>query len=194
MARTMLKNIIWCARNAISEQSNLSIMVVHFKQTDTRVAANAFTLVEVLMAFAFLALVMSGLTYGYVQANRMAEFSSMSLSAQSYASQGAEQARAADWRPRDPTTNAFGPNTPDELTAPTNYVLSGIDYVLDVPIKGDPSTNDFAFFVTNYVSVSNINPSAGVYLREIRSLAVWRFPLTGQIYTNTVILQRGADQ
>jgi type II secretory pathway pseudopilin PulG len=193
MARAMLKTIIWCARNAGSEHSN-SIMVVHFKQADTRVAANAFTLVEVLMAFAFLALVMSGLTYGYVQANRMAEFSSMSLAAQSYASQGAEQARAADWRPRDPSTNAFGPNSPDELTAPTNYILSGTNYILDIPIKGDPSTTDFAFFVTNYVSVSNVNPSAGVYLREIRSRAVWIFPLTGQIYTNTTILQRGADQ
>jgi type II secretory pathway pseudopilin PulG len=190
----MLKNIIWCIRNAGSERSNLSIMVVHLKKADTRVAANAFTLVEVLMAFALLGLVMSGLTYGYVQANRMAEFSSMSLAAQSYASQGAEQARAADWRPRDPSTNVFGPNTPDELNAPTNYVNSGMNYILDVPIKGDPSTNDFAFFVTNYVSVSNVNPQTSVYLREIRSLAVWRFPLTGQIYTNTVILQRGADQ
>jgi len=85
-------------------------MLVRFVQTDKRLATNAFTLIEILISFVILSLVMSGLMYGYVQANRVAEWSAISLAAQSYASQGAEQLRAADWRPRDPYTN-HGPNT-----------------------------------------------------------------------------------
>jgi type II secretory pathway pseudopilin PulG len=166
-------------------------MVVNFKQSGKRIVANGFSLVEILLAFSFLAVVMSGLMYGYVQANRTAEWSSMSLAAQSYASQGAEQARAADWRPRDPSTVTNQPNSKDEL-GPTNYVLCGTNYILDIPIKGDPSANDFAFFVTNYVSIADA--STNPPLRQIRSDAVWRFPLTGQLYTNTVILQRAPDQ
>jgi prepilin-type N-terminal cleavage/methylation domain-containing protein len=165
-------------------------MVVHFKQADKRIAANAFTLVEVLMALALMALVMSGLMYGYVQANRMTEWCSMSLSAQSYASQGAEQARAADWRPRDSSTNT-GPNTKDELPA-TNYVLSGSNYIMDIPIKGSPSSTNFAFFVTNKIYVTDL--SSNPYLRQIRSDAIWIFPRTGKLYTNTLILLRAPDQ
>ena len=56
----------------------------------------AYALGEVLLAFAIISLVFAGLIYGYVQANRMSEFSSMSLAAQSFAAQGAEQARASD--------------------------------------------------------------------------------------------------
>src|SRR5438270_12546285 len=71
---------------------------------------SGFTLVETLVAVLILSMVMSGVIYGYVQANRIAEFSSMSLAATAYAQQGAEQARAADWRPYDwPQTN--GPGT-----------------------------------------------------------------------------------
>ncbi len=69
-------------------------MLVRFKQANKRTAANAFTLVESLIAVMILLLAMGGLMYGYVQANRMAEYSSMSLAAQSYASQGIE------WRGR----------------------------------------------------------------------------------------------
>jgi type II secretory pathway pseudopilin PulG len=180
------------ADTVFGENSNLSIMVVHFKQAKQRIATHAFTLVEILMAFGFLAVVMSGLLYGYVQANRMAEWSSMSLAAQSYASQGAEQMRAADWRPRDPATNR-GPNTAWEiwpLPFTTNYF--GTNYILDVPIKGDPSASDFAFFVTNRITVTYLRTNPP--LLEIRSDAIWTFPVTRQLYTNTVILQRAPDQ
>ena len=146
-----------------------------------------FSLGEVLVAFGILMMVFSGLIYGYVQANRMAEFSSMSLAAQSYATQGAEQARASDWRPRDwPPATGFG--TMDELP-PTNYTQVGI---MDVPIKGSPTNTDFAFFITNNISVTtySVNPT----VRQIRSDCIWMFPLTLARYTNTVILLRGADQ
>jgi type II secretory pathway pseudopilin PulG len=163
-------------------------MLVRFVQTDKRLATNAFTLIEILISFVILSLVMSGLMYGYVQANRMAEWSAMSLAAQSYASQGAEQLRAADWRPRDPYTN-HGPNTAWEIWP--GYSATNIG-VLDVPIKGNPATNDFAFFVTNIVWVTE--PSTNPPLLQISSAAYWNFSFTGQRCSNVVILQRAPDQ
>ena len=153
--------------------------------------AVGFTLIELMVAAAVFGLVTSGLLYGYVQSNRMAEWSAISLAAQSYASQGAEQARAADWRPRDFPFTSGSIGSSDELS-PTNYVLCGANYILDVPIKGDPATTDFAFFVTNYVSITDVSISPP--LRQIRSDAVWTFYLTGKRYTNTIILLRAPDQ
>jgi prepilin-type N-terminal cleavage/methylation domain-containing protein len=148
-------------------------------------ASRGFTLAEVLVALTVFILVGAGIMNGYVQANRMAEFSALSLSAQSYAQQGAEQARSANWRPRDfPAT--------DEKPAPTNYMLCGANYIFDVPIKGNPASANFPFFVTNYVSI--INVSTNPPLRQIRSDTVWIFYLTGRLYTNTAILLRAPDQ
>lgn len=153
--------------------------------------AAGFTLVELLVAFAVFGMISSGVIYGYIQSNRMAEWSAISLAAQSYASQGAEQVRAADWRPRDyPAATGYG--TMDELQAPYSVTNCGTNYILDIPIKGNPSASDFGFFVTNYVSI--INVSTNPPLRQIRSDAVWIFYLTGVKYTNTVILLRAPDQ
>jgi len=148
-----------------------------------------YALGEVLIAIGLLALVFAGLIYGYGQTNRMAEWSSMSLAAQSFAQQGAEQARAAVWDPRNNITNTNGPGTPDELPAPSTN--STTDF-MDVPMIGDPGTNNNAFRVTNivYVTAISTNPP----LRKIRSDCVWTFPLTGLVQTNTVILLRTADQ
>src|SRR5438874_613703 len=108
-----------------------------------------FTLVEMLVSIFIFSMVTSGVIYGYVQANRMAEWSAMSLAASSQASQGAEQARAADWRPWDwPATN--GPGTMDELPL-TNY--TEVDF-MDIPAKGAPNAVDSAFWMTNYISIT----------------------------------------
>lgn len=68
----------------------------------------------------------------------------------------------------------------------------GTNYILDIPIKGNPASNDFAFFVTNYVTVTE--PSINPPLQEIYSVAYWIFPLTGQLCSNIVVLQRAPDQ
>jgi Tfp pilus assembly protein PilV len=162
-------------------------MLVRFVQTDKRRATNAFSLIEVLISFVILALVMSGLMYGYVEANRIAEWSSQSLAAQSYASQGAEQLRAGDWRPRDGTNT--GPGSPNEIW--NGYAQTNVG-ILDIPISGSPASNNFAFFVTNIVTVTE--PSMNPPLLQIRSDALWTFALSGQQYTNVVILQRAPDQ
>jgi prepilin-type N-terminal cleavage/methylation domain-containing protein len=155
----------------------------HPEASPKKVSAG-FSLPEVLIALTIFGLIASGIIKGYIQANRMAEWSALSLSAQSYAQQGAEQARASDWRPRDfPATDEVGQ---------TNYTLCGTNYIFDIPIKGSPSSSNFAFFVTNYVSITNL--SVNPYLRQIRSDVVWKFYLTGKKYTNTVILVRAPDQ
>lgn len=140
-----------------------------------------FALAELLIAFGVLGMVFSGLIYGYVQANRMAEWTSMSLAAESYASEGAEQLRAGNWSPR-----AYPPVDQTGLTTNTYWDI------MDVPIKGSPASNDFAFYVTNYVSVTtySVNPP----IRQIRSDCKWTFPLTGAVQSNTVILLRAGDQ
>ena len=97
----------------------------------------AFTLVEVIVSVAIFALVSVGLIYGYVQSNRMAQFEAASLAVQSFASEGAEQARDANWRPRDtPITN--GPGTMDELPPSTN-TIGGTNLILDIPSGGMPN-------------------------------------------------------
>jgi type II secretory pathway pseudopilin PulG len=156
-------------------------MLVRLTQTINKKKVAGFSLIEVLIAFLIFGMVASGMIYGYGQANRMAEWSSMSLGAQSYALQGLEQARAAKWDTQTGTTN-IGPGTGDWL-GQTNYFQVDTN---DVPTSGAP------IFVTNYITITNI-PSS-VPLRQIRSDCVWTFALTGQLYTNTVISLRAPDQ
>jgi type II secretory pathway pseudopilin PulG len=151
----------------------------------------ALTLVECLVSIVILALVMGGVINGYVQANRIAEWSSMSLAAQSLAQQGMEQARCAQWNSQQyPYTS--GPGTGDELpvtnvvggTWSTNY--SGTNYAMDVPATGTP------FYGTNYITLTTV--STAPPLRMIRSDFVWTFPNTQKIFTNTMITYRAPDQ
>ena len=141
------------------------------------------TLVEVMMAIIILAAVMGGIIEGYVQANRMAEYSSMSLAAQSTASQGLEQALAARWDSQSGDTN-IGYGHADELGTVTNYVMG--TNVLDIPVSGA------AIPVTNLVTISTVSTAPKV--RQVRSDAIWVFPLTGVTYTNTTITLRAPDQ
>jgi len=149
-----------------------------------RRAATGFTLVEVLISFLILSMVMSGLIYGYVQANRMAEWSSMSLAAQSYAAQGLEQARAAKWDTALASASV-GPGTGDELGI-TNFSQQD---TLDIPVTGQP------LWATNYISITPVtNAAVTAQLRQIRSDCVWVFPISARFYTNTAITLRAPDQ
>lgn len=143
----------------------------------------AFTLIEVMMAFVIFGLICAGIIYGYVQANRIAEWSSMSLGAQSYASQGIEQARSAKW-----DTEANGETLADFLP-PTNYTQIDTN---DVPQSGAP------LLLTNYIGITNLLPTGanttGPFLRQITSQVIWRFPLTGKLFTNTIVTLRAPDQ
>ena len=178
----MLKTINWCARNTGGENSNLSIMVVHFKQAGKRNAVSAFTLIEVMIGFVIFGLVTSGMIYGYVEANRIAEWSSQSLAAMSYASQGMEQLRSAQWCAEENST-ASGQGTTDVLGA--YYSTNQVD-TLDIPTTGDPIS------VTNYMTATQI--SSNPPLKLLVSKVVWSFRLTGQLFTNTIVTLRAPDQ
>ena len=146
-----------------------------------RVLRAAFTLIEVLISFAILALVIAGVVYGYAQTNRFAEWSSMSLAAQSYALQGLEQLRAAKW---DLQANPAVDDWPVPAGGTTN--LPPQTDIMDIPVSGAP------LYVTNNIKLIQLSTSP--QLREVWSQCVWTFPRTGQLYTNTVITYRAPDR
>ena len=155
-------------------------MMIRSQRTDRPKVAVAFTLVEVVMSVSILALVMAGMIYGYVQSNYRAEWTSMSLAAQSLASKAVEQARAAKWDIHSGTPGT-GPGASDELPAPTSYFKTNW---MVIPATGQ-TTNVITRVVLTSVST---NPPA----RQIRADCTWYFPLTGKPFTNTVITWRGA--
>src|ERR1035441_2540139 len=127
-----------------------------------RVLRAAFTMIEVLISFAILALVMVGIVYGYAQANRFAEWSSMSLAAQSYALQGLEQLRAAKWDLQaNPAVDEW--SLPPIVGYTTN--LPPQTDIMDIPVSGAP------FYVTNNIKLIQVSTSPE--LREVWSQCVW---------------------
>lgn len=154
------------------------------KQINRRRGCVAFTLVEVVLSIAVLALGMAGMIYGYVQSNDQAEWSSMSLGAQTLAALSVEQARAAKWDVHSSST-ATGPGTSDELPAPTNYIQVFTNSLL-IPSSGQAMT------VTNYVWITTAFTNPPV--RQIRADCWWQFPVTGRWYSNTVVTYRISDK
>src|SRR5580698_1486443 len=126
-----------------------------------------FTLGEVLVSFFIFSLALSGLIFGYTEINRMAEFSSDSLAAQSFATEGLEQARSAQWDyVRWPNTN-YGINTGDDLGFPvgSSFTTNIID-TLDVPTTGAP------IYVTNIITITYVLTNFNTIsppMRQIRS-------------------------
>jgi len=116
----------------------------------------------------------------------------MSLAAQSYASEGLELAKSAQWNyVRWPNTN-YGMGTGDELGFPVggSYLATNVD-TMDVPTSGTP------IYVTNYITVTYVLTSLygnNTPMRQIRSDCVWALPMTGLLYTNTAIALRAPDQ
>lgn len=153
------------------------------KPTGKQNRAAGFTVAEVLVSIAIFASAMAGLIYGYVQSNYRAQWSSMSLAAQSLAAQSVEQARAAKWDVHAPNPGT-GPGSSDELP-PTNFTQVFTNSLM-VPATGRAIT------VTNYVSVSAAfnNPP----VRQLRADCAWRSPLSGKWFSNTVITYRISDE
>ena len=177
---------MWDATYGTGEREILTqeSMVIHLGQAGeckSRVARAAFTLIEVMIAFFIFGLVTSGMIYGYVEANRIAEWSSQSLAAMSYASQGMEQMRSAQWNAEE-FSSVIGSGT-DVLgtSGSTNQVDT-----LDIPSTGAP------IYVTNYLTWSTI--STNPPLKLLVSQVVWSFRLTGQLFTNTMVTLRAPDQ
>ena len=155
-------------------------MIIRWRANNRPKAAVGFTLVEVVLSVAILTLVMAGMIYGYVQSNYRAEWTAMSLAAQSLASKAVEQARAAKWDIHSGTPGT-GPGTSDELPAPMSYFKTNSMVV--------PATGQTTDVVTTVVLTSiATNPPA----RQIRADCTWYFPPSEKSFTNTVITWRGA--
>jgi type II secretory pathway pseudopilin PulG len=153
-------------------------MAAHLGKTGSQKAIMAFTLVEVVMSIAILALVMAGMIYGYVQTNNRAIWSSMSLVAQSLVVASVEQARAAKW---NVYTSSGGSD--DELP-PGTYTNIFTNAVL-VPSTGATMT------VTNILQITTVTTLPPV--RQIYAHCWWKFPPNGQWFTNSVIMLRGGS-
>ncbi len=135
------------------------------------------TLVETLVAVGILGLVITAMIYGNVQSTRQAEWSSMSLMAQSLALESVEQARAAQW-----PVYTSGSGTTDERP-PGTYVTVFSNLVL-CPLTGQRVT------VTNTLQITTVGSYPPV--RQISAACVWQYP-PGQWFTNTVITLRGGS-
>jgi type II secretory pathway pseudopilin PulG len=157
-------------------------MLIRFKPAGMATVERAFTLIEVMIGFFIFGLVTAGMIYWYVEANRMAEWSSQSLAAMSYASQGMEQLRSAQWSAEEFSTGS-GAGTTDFLGPSTNIVQA--DY-LDVPTTGTQIA------VTNTMTATQI--STNPPLKLLVSKVVWVFRPTGQLFTNTMVTLRAPDQ
>ena len=124
-------------------------------------------------------LVFASILTAYVSSTDRSEWSAYSLAAQSLASQGIEQVRAAKWDPQHwPVI--------DDLAA-TNLVQVE---QLDVPASKQ------IVFATNYISITTIPGNSPI--RQLRADCVWmlasRTPANRGPFTNTAVTLRAPDQ
>ena len=130
----------------------------------------AFTLAEVVVCVAIIALVFGGIISGYIQGAYRAEWAGYNLAAQALAMQQLEQAKTAMW---DNSHNEF-----------TNILLRTWA-VMDLPING---TNKV--YATNYVQVTTnqVSTSPVLYIYMVKVDTVWPYIRKGEVlyYTNSL--------
>jgi|KBSMisStandDraft_5_1062788.scaffolds.fasta_scaffold1014322_1 type II secretory pathway pseudopilin PulG len=136
----------------------------------SRRSVAAFTLAEVVVCLAIVALLFGGIITGYMQGAYRAEWAGYNLAAQALAMQQIEQAKTAVW---DDQHNEF-----------TN-LLQMTSAVLDLPING---TN--RVYATNYVTVTTnqVSSSPDIFVQMVKVDTVWPYIRNGRVfyYTNTV--------
>jgi type II secretory pathway pseudopilin PulG len=137
----------------------------------SRKSIAAFTLAEVVVCLAIVALLFGGIITGYMQGAYRAEWAGYNLAAQALAMQQIEQAKTAVW---DKDRNEF-----------TNLVTMSWA-TLDLPTNG---TNKI--YATNYVTVwtnVSVSISPDVIVQMVKVDTVWPYIRNGQVlyYTNTV--------
>jgi prepilin-type N-terminal cleavage/methylation domain-containing protein len=137
-----------------------------------------FTLVEVSVCMAILAVVFGGIITCYMQGADRAEWAGYNLSAQALAMQQVEQAKAAKW---DSTVN--------EITNIVRITSAS----LDLPMSG---TNQI--WATNYTSVTQVQISASplIYVQMVKVDTQWPFYHRGssRYFTNSVACYYAKDQ
>jgi len=139
-----------------------------------------FTLAEVVIALAIVALVFASIIIAYNQAAYRAEWTGYSLAAEALSIKQLEQARAAQWDPVQSINQIYSLNLlGSNYTAQT---LTGYTWTnLDLPSNG---TNYLR--ATNFVTVKPV-PSTNGLLTMVRVDTVWAFKFAhSKLYTNTV--------
>jgi type II secretory pathway pseudopilin PulG len=135
-----------------------------------------FTLAETLVSIMIMGLVFSGVLLAYTRASQRAEWSGLSLAAESLCVRQMEQFRAVLWDTQsipvlDNTTNI-----------PTSNVM-----ILDIPISGSN-----VVYATNTFTVQSFTNPGPSYYKMITAKTVWA--LNGIVYTNTLVDYRAPDQ
>ena len=154
----------------------------------------AFTLVEVVVAVAIIALLFGGIISANITLTQRAEWSGQSLAAQAQATQQLEQARSAMWDDSIAKNEMTNLNLMAWTYNAATGVGSGYSWTnLDLPITG---TN--AIPATNYVSfrvLTNVTGLAAVKLQMVKVDVVWNFRGFGssRLYTNTLATYYAPD-
>ena len=137
---------------------------------------SAFTLAEVCVSAAISASVVGAIIYGYIMASTRADWSAMSLAAESLSLQGMEQMRACKYDPKAAT--------PVDQLITNNFPMQ--TNILDLPISG---TN--VVWATNFYLITT--PASMPNVKCLRVDCVWRWPMRGVLFTNTIVTYRGPD-
>lgn len=161
-----------------------------------RRATAGYSLIEVVIAMAVVAMIFGGVIRSYEQAGVRIEWTGYSLAAQQLANQVVEQCKAATWDP----TRLSGPQ--NDLTnmallsasySTTNLTYTGyLNGVLDIPYS---STN--AITAKSYVTVtmSYLSGNTNIPVQFIRVDTVWPFRPRGNTtyFTNTICTMVAPD-
>jgi prepilin-type N-terminal cleavage/methylation domain-containing protein len=154
--------------------------------------SSGFTLAEVVMAVAIVALIFGSMMVAYMQATRRAQWSGYSMAAQGLAIQQLEQARSATWDPCIPTNQIFNLNLLSTSNGSASGTFLGGFYGyswtnLDLPCSGSNYVR-----ATNYVRVemfyANRVSTPPVQIQMIRVDTVWPFVWNNRtnLFTNSI--------
>ena len=157
--------------------------------------AAGFTLVEVVMSTAIVALVFGGIITAYIQSGMRVQWSGYSLAAQSLATSILEQAKSGVWDPAQavPINNLTNLNLLGTSYNATTQTYTGYSTaILDVPYSNTNYT-----VATNYVTVQLLYVSGvtNVQMQFVRVDSVWPFQLrkANLYFTNTVCTMVAPD-
>ena len=159
------------------------------------VRAAGFTLIEVVISTAIVAVVFGGIITSYIQSGMRVQWSGYSLAAQSLATEVLEQAKSGIW---DPSQTVPINNLTNMNLLSTSYDASTRTYtgystaILDVPYSSTNFTVATNFVTVQLVYVSGVT---NVQMQSVRVDTVWPFRLrqANLFFTNTVCTMVAPD-
>jgi prepilin-type N-terminal cleavage/methylation domain-containing protein len=135
-----------------------------------------FTLAETLVSIMIMGLVFSAVLVAYTRGSQWAEWSGLSLAAESLCVREMEQVRAVKW-----DTQSV-PIYDDTVNVPTSNTM-----ILDIPISGSN-----VVYATNTLAVSSFTQSGPSYFKMVIATTTWAW--NGVVFSNTLVDYRAPDQ